>query len=104
MTAEPVKPTPEPSQQDRDEARAIPVWDRDPRVLHAEIAEAIARARAAGAAAERERCARVVMAEATNMGAACARSIGSAEKYEYAQDRLLEVYVAIRSLAPEVKP
>lgn len=45
-----------PTQQDRDEARAIPVWDRDPGVLHAEIAEAIARARAAGAEAMRSRC------------------------------------------------
>jgi len=44
-----------------------------------------------------------VMAKAADMGAACGRSIGSTEKYEYAQDRLLEVHAAIRSLAPAEK-
>jgi hypothetical protein len=103
MTTPPA--TPEPTQQDREEAHRV--WMEmvehgyERAVAKGVISDAIASARLAGAAAERERCMD-----------AC-RSVLSPRE-QYAADNHLAAKVrgsgiadciaAIRSLAPEVKP
>jgi len=95
----PDAPLPAPTQQDRREAiLALFKWENEVSDEAVKpIAEAIARARHAGAVAERERCARVADAEAKKCGA----RLG--DEWNMCRCTAGIIAAAIRSLAPDTE-
>ena len=105
--------TPEPSQQDKDEAKAV-VWHDDwpdhtiteggGRQAIAMISQAIARARHAGEVAEREKCAKLCEARATQNEDEDDDTTGRFTPNDHRAIEARDIAAAIRSLAPAEKP